>query len=58
MASAVYKNILDTCICEELESILDQGGICERKETLPGLANTHTVLHKVKVLILLLDVRG
>lgn len=48
MASAVYKNILNTCICEEFESILDQGGICEGKETLQGLANTRTGLHKVK----------
>lgn len=48
MASAVDKNILNTCICEEFESILDQGGICEGKETLQGLANTRTGLHKVK----------
>ena len=36
VASAVHKNILDASIGEEFESILDQWGICKRKETLRG----------------------
>ncbi len=36
MTSAVYKNILDSGVGEELESVLDQRGICKRKETLGG----------------------
>ena len=36
VASAVHKNILDSGIGEEFESILDHGGVCKRKETLRG----------------------
>ena len=34
MNPAVYKNVLDTGVGEELESIFDQRSICQRKETL------------------------
>lgn len=34
MTPAVYKNVLDAGIGEELQSIFDQRGICKRKETL------------------------
>ena len=30
MTSAIYENVLNTGICEELESILNQWGVCER----------------------------
>ena len=36
MCAAVYKDILNTSIGEELKSVFDQGGICERKKTLIG----------------------
>lgn len=36
MTSAVYEDVLNAGIGEELESIFDQRGICERKETLRG----------------------
>lgn len=36
MTSAVYENVLNAGIGEELESIFDQRCICERKETLRG----------------------
>ena len=36
MTSAVYEDVLNAGIGEELESVFDQRGICERKETLGG----------------------